>query len=161
MSKNSFTKLNLETIDGICKILMFLTICVFLFEYYIISKRSFEDDSILTNFNVFIFYFELVFFVFAFYFVVFYNVKKIQIKILRYLYTIFVVLITIIFPILAVVNEDFHSKFIEFLIGFLPLKFIIDFSPLIPFIILFIFILMILVFKLLDKALLSFLKKFK
>lgn len=102
----NFAKLDSKTIAKICRTLIVLTLLAYLVDIILISSPSFsswnfKNNTILTDFNIFIIVFVAFFFIFAMLYECFYNLKeKIKTKILRYIYLVLAGLISIPFVLI-------------------------------------------------------------
>ena len=115
----NFARLDSKTIAKICRTLIALTLLAYLVDIILISSPSFsswnfKNNTILTDFNIFIIIFVAFFFIFALFYECFYNLKeKIKTKILRYIYLIFVGLISCLAIFFAVLMVSDISRFVE------------------------------------------------
>lgn len=114
-----FAKLDSKTIAKICRTLIALTLVAYLVDKILISSPSFsswnfKNNTILTDFNIFIIVFVSFFFVFAMLYECFYNLKeKIKTKILRYIYIALAGLISCLVIFFAVLMVSDISRFVE------------------------------------------------
>ena len=89
---NGFAKLDSKTIAKICRTLIALTLLAYLVDAILISSPSFsswnfKNNTIFTDFNIFMIVCVNFFFVFAMIYECFYNLReKIKNKTLRYIY---------------------------------------------------------------------------
>lgn len=115
----NFARLDSKTIAKICRTLIVLTLLAYLVDIILISSPSFsswnfKNNTILTDFNIFIIVFVSFFFIFALFYECFYNLKeKIKTKILRYIYLIFAGLISCLAIFFAVLMVSDISRFVE------------------------------------------------
>jgi len=102
----NFARLDSKTIAKICRTLIVLTLVAYLVDKILISSPSFsswnfKNNTIFTDFNIFIIVFVDFFFIFAMLYECFYNLKeKIRTKILRYVYIALAGLISIPFVLI-------------------------------------------------------------
>ena len=115
----NFTKLDSKTIAKICRGLIALTLLAYLVDKILISSPSFsswnfKNNTILTDFNIFIIVFVAFFFVFAMIYECFYNLReKIKTKTLRYIYLILAGLISCLAIYSCILMISDTSRFVE------------------------------------------------
>lgn len=132
----NFTKLDSKTIAKIGRILIVLTLVAYLVDIILISSPSFsswnfKNNTILTDFNIFIIVFVAFFFVFAMLYECFYNLKeKIKTKILRYIYIALAGLLSIPFVLIVFYGVSKIKFFAIILVKIVKLT---KFSSLVPF----------------------------
>ncbi|MCI2236794.1 hypothetical protein NCR96_08900 [Helicobacter sp. 14348-15] len=108
----NFVKLDSKTIAKICRTLIVLTILAYLVDKILISSPSFSDwnfknNSIFTDFNIFIIVFVDFFFVFAIIYECFYNLReRIKTKTLRYIYMVIAGLISCMAMLICFLIQD-------------------------------------------------------
>ncbi|WP_354669778.1 hypothetical protein [Helicobacter rodentium] len=104
----NFAKLDSKTIAKICRTLIALTLVAYLVDIILISSPSFsswnfKNNTIFTDFNIFMIVFVNFFFVFAMIYECFYNLReKIKTKALRYIYMAIAVLISCVMMFICI-----------------------------------------------------------
>ena len=132
----NFARLDSKTIAKICRTLIVLTLLAYLVDIILISSPSFsswnfKNNTILTDFNIFIIVFVSFFFIFALFYVCFYNLKeKIKTKILRYIYIALAGLLSIPFVLIVFYGVSKIKFFAIILVKIVKLT---KFSSLVPF----------------------------
>ncbi len=132
----NFAKLDSKTIAKICRTLIVLTLLAYLVDIILISSPSFsswnfKNNTILTDFNIFIIVFVAFFFIFALFYECFYNLKeKIKTKILRYIYIALAGLLSIPFVLIVFYGVSKIKFFAIILVKIVKLT---KFSSLVPF----------------------------
>ncbi|WP_300761720.1 hypothetical protein [Helicobacter sp. UBA3407] len=115
----NFARLDSKTIAKICRTLIALTLLAYLVDIILISSPSFsswnfKNNTILTDFNIFIIVFVSFFFVFAMLYECFYNLKeKIKTKILRYIYMVLAGLLSCLVIFFCILITSDISRFVE------------------------------------------------
>ncbi len=108
----NFARLDSKTIAKICRALFALTLVAYLVDKILISSPSFsswnfKNNTILTDFNIFIIVFVDFFFVFAMIYECFYNLReRIKTKLLRYVYMALAGLISCVAIIVCILIQD-------------------------------------------------------
>lgn len=132
----NFAKLDSKTIAKICRTLIVLTLLAYLVDIILISSPSFsswnfKNNTILTDFNIFMINFVGIFFIFALLYECFYNLKeKIKTKILRYIYIALAGLLSIPFVLIVFYGVSKIKFFAIILVKIVKLT---KFSSLVPF----------------------------
>ena len=109
---NGFAKLDSKTIAKICRTLIALTLLAYLVDAILISSPSFsswnfKNNTIFTDFNIFMIVFVNFFFVFAMIYECFYNLReKIKTKALRYIYMAIAGLISCMAMLICFLIQD-------------------------------------------------------